>query len=190
MGWVKHMLPASADSSLRSDSKLTTFHHVKLGCLDWIRSDLLWSILAVTHHFVFFEMVTKTLIVHFFQPDNSVTCLPLWVGVRLAPFQSRGCSLLCHNSIGTIESSFKAVSANSFTILGQNSLATDNPDTCILSNYFPTCHFPDPIWVAVAFFPRVGVHSVSQLNNHFFYFYLNFVIFSVLTKHLQCNPTV
>lgn len=123
MGWIKHMLPASADSSLRSCSKLTTFHHVKLGCLDWIRSDLLWSISAVTHHFVFFEMVTKIWLFIFFQPDNSAACFPLWFGVSLVPFQSHGCSLLCHNSIGTTESSFKAVSANSFTILGQNSPA-------------------------------------------------------------------
>lgn len=84
MGWVKHTLPASADSSLRSGSNLTTFHHVKLDCLGWIRSDLFRSTSAVTHHFVFFEMVTKSLIVHFFQLDNLVACLPLRVGV--SPF--------------------------------------------------------------------------------------------------------
>lgn len=166
MGWVKHMLPASADSSLRSDSKLTTFHHVKLGCLDWIRSDFLWSISAVTHHSVFFEMVTKTLIVHFFQPGNSAACFPLWLGVSLDPFQSHGCSLLCHNSIGTIKSSFKAASANSFTVLGQNSPGKTNLDTCSLSNYFLTCHFPVPIWVAVA--SRPCWCSLCQSNKHFF----------------------
>lgn len=119
MGWVKHTPPASADGRLRSGSNLTAFHHVKLGCSDWIRSDLLRPISAVTHHFVFFEMVTKGPIVRFFQLDNSVACLPLWVGVSLAPFQSRGYSLFRHNSFRTIESSFKAASANSFTILGQ-----------------------------------------------------------------------
>lgn len=71
------MFLASADSSLRSGSNPTSFPHVKLGCLDWIRSDLLRFILAATHHFVFFEMVTKSPIVHFFQLDNSVACLPL-----------------------------------------------------------------------------------------------------------------
>ena len=116
MGWVKHMSPVSADSSLRSSSNLTTFHHVKLSCLDWIRSDLLQSISAVTHHFLCFEMITKSLIVHFFQPDDSVPCLSLCVGVSLSPFQSRGCLLLRHNSFRTTEGSSKAVSANSFTI--------------------------------------------------------------------------